>query len=155
LGGGFAMAGKAEGAEVVEVTLASAFGDGKDVVGVPEGAAAGDGPHAVEAEAGGAIAAASAFECGKDGDGVGLAQGADAAIAGEDLVTEVAGVGAEAMLMDAVFGAEGTAAGGEDFEVAPAAEGKMVGSAGEGVFLDAAAGEGASGKHGFLAEVIH
>jgi hypothetical protein len=35
LGGGFAVAEKTEGAEVVEVALASAFGYVADVVGVP------------------------------------------------------------------------------------------------------------------------
>jgi hypothetical protein len=35
LGGGFAVAEEAEGAEVVEVALATAFGYGADVVGVP------------------------------------------------------------------------------------------------------------------------
>jgi hypothetical protein len=35
LGGGFAVTEDAEGAEVVEVALAAAFGHGADVVGVP------------------------------------------------------------------------------------------------------------------------
>jgi hypothetical protein len=35
LGGGLAVAEEAEGAEVVEVALAAAFGYGADVVGVP------------------------------------------------------------------------------------------------------------------------
>ena len=35
LGGGFAMAEKAESAEVIEVALTAAFGYGADVVGVP------------------------------------------------------------------------------------------------------------------------
>ena len=35
LGGGFAVAEETEGAEVVEVALAAAFGYGADVVGVP------------------------------------------------------------------------------------------------------------------------
>jgi len=35
LGAGFAVAEEAEGAEVVEVALAAAFGYGADVVGVP------------------------------------------------------------------------------------------------------------------------
>ena len=35
LGSGFAVAEQAEGAEVVEVALTSAFGYGADVVGVP------------------------------------------------------------------------------------------------------------------------
>lgn len=117
------MTGQAEGAEVVQVALASAFGYGEDVVCVPEGAAAGDGLHAVEGEAGEAGCAPGAFECGVDGGGVGLAEGAEAVVAGEDLVAEIAGVGAEAVLVDAVVGAEGAAALGEDFELAPAAEG--------------------------------
>ena len=45
-------------------------------------------------------------------DGVDVADGADALVAGEDLVAEVAGVGAETPLMDAVFAAEGAAAFG-------------------------------------------
>ena len=39
LGGGFAMAEEAEGAEVVEVALATAFGYGANVVGIPQAAA--------------------------------------------------------------------------------------------------------------------
>jgi len=123
LGCGFAVAEEAEGAEVVEVALASAFGYGADVVGVPEGASGGDGLHAVEMEAGGAGRAAGAFEGVVGGDGVDAADSADAAVAGEDLVAKVAGVGAETPLVDAVIAAEGSAAFGDDFEVAPAAEG--------------------------------
>ncbi len=59
-----------------------------------------------------------------------LADGADAAVAGEDLVAEVAGVGAETPLVDAVVAAEGAAAFGEDFEIAPAAEWQTVGANG-------------------------
>jgi hypothetical protein len=141
------VAEPAANAEVVEVALASAFGYGADVVGVPEGAAAGDGLHAVEAEASGAGGASGTAEGGVDGDGVGLTDGADAAVAGEDVVAEVAGVGAETPLVDAVVGAEGAAAFGYDLEVAPAAEGQIVGAAWEGVGFCVAAGEGASGKH--------
>ena len=113
-GGGFAMAGEAESAEVFEIALAAAFGYGEDVVGVPEGAAGVDGFQAIEGEAGGAGGASGALEGGVDGDGVGLAEGAEASVAGEDAVAEIAGVGAEAMLLDAVVGAEGAAAAGED-----------------------------------------
>ena len=70
-----------------------------------------------------------------------MADGADAVVAREDLVAEVAGVGAETPLVDAVVAAEGAAAFGEDFEVAPAAEGEVVGAKGEG-----GAGGVASGK---------
>ena len=130
LGGGFAVAGQAEGAEVVEVALASAFGYGANVVGIPEAAAGSDGLHAIEAEAGGAVWASGSFEGVVDGYGVDVADGADSAVAGEDLVAEVAGVGAETPLVDAVVGTEGAAAFGEDFEVAPAAEGEIVGAFG-------------------------
>jgi hypothetical protein len=149
LGGGFAVAGDAEGAKVVEGALASALGDGEDVVGVPERAAAGDGLHSVERKAGDAGLAAGAFERGKDGDGIGAAELADSAVAGEDLVAEVARVGAEAMLVNAVVGAEGAAAFGENFIVAPAAEGAAVFAVGQEVRADATAREGA-GDHDFM-----
>ena len=110
------------------------------MVGIPEGAAGGDGLHPVEGETGDAGVAAGSFECRIDGDGIGLAEVADATVAGEDLVAEVAGVGAEAPLMDAEVGTEGSAAFGEDFELAPAAEGQAVGSGGELLALGAAAG---------------
>ena len=120
------MAEEAEGAEVVEVALAAAFGDGADVVGVPETAAGGDGLHAVEAEAGGSGGTASAFEGVVGGDGVNVADGADAAVAHEDLAAEVAGVGAETPLVNAVVAAEGASALGDDLEFAPTAEGESV-----------------------------
>jgi hypothetical protein len=122
------VAEEAEGAEVVEVALAAAFGYGADVVGVPEAAACGDGLHAVEIEAGGAGRAAGSFESVVGGDGVDVTDGADAVVASEDLVAEVAGIGAETPLVDAVVGAEGAAAFGEDFKIAPAAEGQVVGA---------------------------
>jgi hypothetical protein len=126
--GGFAVAEETEGAEVVEVALAAAFGYGADVVGVPQAAACGDGLHAVEMEAGGACGAAGTFERVVGGNGVDVADGAGAAVAGEDLFAEVAGIGAETPLVDTVVGAEGAAAFGEDFEITPAAEGEVVGA---------------------------
>ena len=104
-----------------------------------------NGFEAVEGEAGEAVGAPGALERGVDGDGVGLAEGTDAPVAGEDLVAEVAGVGAETPLVDAVAGAEGAAAFGEDFEVAPTAEGEVVRAEGKGGALGAASGEGAGG----------
>ena len=142
------MAEEAEGAEVVEVALTSTFGDGEDVVGVPEAASAGDGLHAVEAEACGPGGASSELEGGVGGDGIDATDGAVAAVAGEDLVAEVARVGAEAPLMDAVVTAEGAAAFGEDLEIAPAAEREAVGSGGEISAAGAASGEFARGEHG-------
>ncbi len=128
LRGGFAVAEEAEGAEVVEVALAAAFGYGADVVGVPEAAAGGDGLHAVEMEAGDAGWASGPLECVVGGDGVDVADGADTSVAGEYLVAQVAGIGAEAPLVDTVVAAEGATAFGDNFEVAPTAEGEVVGA---------------------------
>jgi hypothetical protein len=148
LGGGFAVTEEAEGAQVVEVALAAAFGHGTDVVGIPQAAASDDGLHAVEMKACGAGGSAGSLEGVVGGDGVYRADGADAVVADEDLVAEVAGVGAETPLVDAVVGAEGAAAFGEDFELAPAAEGEAVGATGESVSGGAASGEGTRWEHG-------
>jgi hypothetical protein len=151
--GGFAMAWNAEGADVIQITLASAFYDGEDVVGVPEGAAAGDGFHAIKGESGDTGFAAGALERGVDGDGVGTAEVADAVVASEDLVAEVAGVGAEAPLVDTEVGTEGAAALGEDLKLAPAAERAAVFTVGQDVRADASAWEGA-GDHDTLEDRV-
>jgi hypothetical protein len=147
LGGGFAVAEEAESAKVVEVALAAAFGYGTDVVGVPEAATGSDGLHAVEAEAGCAGGTSGSLEGVVRGDGVDRADGADAAVAGEDLIAEVAGVGAETPLVDAVVAAKGAAAFGQDFEFAPAAEWQAVGAERESLTRGAPAGEGARDDH--------
>jgi len=138
---------EAEGAEVIEITLAAAFGYGADVVGIPEAAAGGDRLHSIEAEAGGAGWTPGAFKCVVGGDGVDAAGRADATVAGKNLIAEVAGVGAQTPLVDAVLRAEGAAAFGEDFELAPAAEGQVVGAGGESIAGGATSGEGAGNDH--------
>src|SRR5260370_1566 len=145
------MAEEAEGAQVVEVALAAALGNGEDVVGVPQAAAAGDGLHAVEAETGGSRCSSGAFQDVVSGYGVDAAGGAASAIAYEDLIAEVAGVGAHSPLVDAVVGAEGAAAFCDDLEIAPAAEREAVGSGRESVAGGAATGKCARNKHALLA----
>jgi hypothetical protein len=54
------------------------------------------------------------------------------------------------MLVDAVIGAEGAAAAGEDFEFAPAAEGPAGRTFGKRARGDAAAGKGAGKRHDWL-----
>jgi hypothetical protein len=120
------VAEEAEGAEVVKIALAAAFCYRTDVVGIPQAAARSDRLHAVETEARGAGGTAGSFEGIVGGDGVDVADNADSVITGEDLVAEVAGVGAEAPLVHAVVAAEGAAAFREDFQVAPAAEWQVV-----------------------------
>jgi hypothetical protein len=81
-------------------------------------------------EAGGTGGAMGSLEGIVGGDGVDVTDGADAMVASKNLVAEIAGVGAETPLVDAVVGAEGAAAFGEDFEFTPAAEGQVVGAFG-------------------------
>lgn len=145
LGSGIAMAAEAEGAEVGEVALASAFRDGDDVVGLPEGhaEAAGGFPEIEKLEA---LCAAGVAETAAGGDGVDAAGSAEAAVAEEDLLAEIGGLGTELPLVDTIVRAEGEAAA-RDFERAPAAEAAAVGSAGDGLAVDPAAGHGARGAH--------
>ena len=75
-----------------------------------------------------------------------MADGADAAVAGEDLVAQVAGIRAETPLVDAVVAAERAATFDDDFEIAPAAEGQVVGAEREGLACGAASGECAGGS---------
>lgn len=150
LGGCLPMAGEAEGAEVVEIALAPAFRHGQDMVGIPEGTAGGDGLKAVEGEAGAAGCAPGTLERGVDGEGIGLAEMTDAAVAREDQVAEKARIGTETPLEDAEVGAEGAASAGEDFELAPAAEWPSEGAEREGVGLDSSAGQGTRREHGSL-----
>ena len=98
-------------------------------------------------EAGFAGWASGSLEGVPGGDGVDVADGADAAVAGEDLVAEVAGIGAETPLVDAVVAAERAAAFGEDFEFAPAAEGQAVGATGQGRSCGAATWQSARDDH--------
>src|SRR5437879_13595685 len=98
----------------------------------------------------GAGGTADSFEGVVGGDAVDVADGADAVIAGEDLIAEIAGVGAETPLVDAVVAAEGAAAFRENFQVAPAAEGEIVGAERELFARGAAAGQGARGEHGLF-----
>ncbi len=71
--GRLAVARHAQGAEVVEVALAAAFGYGEDVVGVPQRAATVDRFHPVKGQAGDARLAAGAFERVEDSDRIGVA----------------------------------------------------------------------------------
>ena len=141
------MTDQTEGAEIVEVALAAAFGYGTDVVGVPKAAAGGDGLHAVEAQASSAGRASCSLEGVVGGDGVDGTDAADAAISGEDLFAKVAGVGAETPLVDAVVAAEGATAFCEDFKLAPAAERQVVRADWESMAGGPTAGEGTRDEH--------
>jgi hypothetical protein len=139
------VAAQAERAQVREVALAAAFDDGDDVVGLPERAAgrAGEVPVVEQALAG---RAAGALQDALRNERIDTATFADAAIALEHLITEVAGVGAETPLVYAVVGAEGAAAFG-NFNRTPAAEAASGCASGEGTVGGVASGHGAAGAH--------
>src|SRR5271157_285820 len=109
------MAHEAEGAHVGKVALAAAFHDGDNVVGVPQVMAA--APVLFELSTGGPVEFALGLP---QGFGVEAALRADAAIAREDPLAEIAGVGAQLPLIDAGVAAKGAATLG-DRGAAPAA----------------------------------
>ena len=141
------MAQKAEGADVVQIALAATLGYGQDVVGVPEAASAGDGLHAVEVETGGTGWASGAPESSVGCNGIDVAGGAAATVADKDLIAEIARVGAETPLVNAVVAAEGAAAFGQNLKLAPAAQRQTVGACRKSVAGRAATGEGTRDEH--------
>lgn len=144
------MTEQAERADVVEVALASAFSDRQDVIGIPQTATTRDGFHSVEAQTSGSSWSASTLQRSIGCDGVDLTDGAAAAVASEDLITEVARVGAQTPLVNAVVAAERTATFGEDLKIAPAAQREAIWALGQRAARCTAAGKRAGRKHGLL-----
>jgi hypothetical protein len=143
------MTQQTEGAEVVEVALAAAFGHRADVVGVPETSACGDALQAVEAQSGIASRASCSFQGVVGGDGVDSAGCTSAVVPGEDLISKIAGVGPKTPLVNAVVAAEGATAFGQNLEVAPTTEREAIGPGGKSLRGDPAAGQSSSGMQGF------
>lgn len=150
LRGHFPVAQKAQGTKVVEIALAAAFSYGNNVVGVPQTSPGRDGLHAIQAQAGGAGLAASPLQRVVSRNGIDIAKGAAAVVAREDLLAQIAGIGAQPPLMHAVLTAEGAAAPGENLEIAPAAQWKPIWASGQILRIGAAAGKGTRYKHRLL-----
>jgi hypothetical protein len=144
------MAEQAKRTDVVEVALPSALSDWEDVIGIPQAATTGDGFHSVEAQTSGSSGSASTLQRRIGCHGVDLTDGAAAAVASEDLITEIARVGAQTPLMNAVVAAECTAAFAEDLKIAPAAQRQAIWAFGERAARCTAAGKRAGRKHGLL-----
>lgn len=141
------MTEQTERPEIVEITLAAAFGYGKNVVRIPQAAAAGNALHAIEPEACSSRCASRPLEGVICGDSVDAAKSAAAMIAGEDLIAKISGVGSHTPLVNAVVGAEGATALCNDLKVAPAAERKAIGPGGESIAGSTATGECAGNWH--------
>ena len=112
------MTGQAKGADVFEIALASAFGHRQDVVRVPQ-ALAMDGFHSPVAEHNFSGGAAGAVEPAERLHSVDSAECAAAAVAREDLLAEVPGIGAQAPGVDTIIGTERAPAAG-NFHGTPA-----------------------------------
>jgi hypothetical protein len=148
LRGGFAVAQKAKGAEIVEVALTTALSHWPNMVGIPEAAPRGDGLHAIKPQACGTSSATGSLKCVIGGEGVNRADSTDATITRKDLIAEVAGIGAQTPLMNAVVAAESAAPLGHDLKIAPPAEGQIIGADWQILAYGAAAGEGTRDEHG-------
>lgn len=131
------MTAKTQGANVRQVALAAAFDDGDDVIGIPEGLARA-GPEAPVSEKRGARCSAGEAKLAGGGDGIGTAVGTNTAIAFENSLAEIGGLGAQLPLVNAELGAEGEAAFG-DFERAPSAKTAAVWTTRDGFAVDPAA----------------
>ena len=114
------MADQAQRAEILEVTFAAAFRDGHDMVGIPKRPAR-EPFEAPVCEQLLPVTPSGPLQFEVCGTGIAVADGANAAFSLEDLLAEIAWVGAKTPFVDAPVRAEGEAPR-RHFEVAPAAE---------------------------------
>ena len=135
IGRGFAMAGQAKRADVVEVALSSALGNRQDVVRVPERPPCLNSLEPPQSERLSPGLTAAALEGRVRGDGVSTAGRADAAITRKDLIAQISRVRPQPPLMHAVIRAERTAAAREDLHLTPPAERQTIRSQRQGCAL--------------------
>src|SRR5579875_1583591 len=112
------MAGQAQGAEVLQVALAAALGYGQNMVGVPEAATDIDGTKAPHGQAFPADSAAAASQLAVGVNGVGAALRTHAGVTQKHLLTQVAWIGPQPPLVDAILRAEGAPSPVEDLQLA-------------------------------------
>ena len=136
---------EAERADIRKVALAAAFGYRHDVVGVPQAfAKAGtDAPFGARPGTGNT---AHSFEMAPGGNAIDAADGANAAIAREDFLPEMAGVGPELPFLHAPIRAKREAALG-DFQIAIAAQIAAIVAFGQTIAIGPAARHGARRAH--------
>jgi hypothetical protein len=136
-----AMAAQAEGTDILEIALASAFDDGNNMIRIPETFAR-PATQAPMLEKRGTICAARVAEFASRRNRIDSAGGADAAIAFENLFTEICRLRAQFPLVHAELGAEGVAAT-RHLKRTPATQATTVGAARNGVAINPTASHGA------------
>jgi hypothetical protein len=136
---------EAKRADVREVAFAATFGYRNDVVGIPQAfAKAGtDAPFGARTGTGNS---AHSFEMMPCGDAIDTADGANTAIALQDFLAEMTGVGAELPFLDAPIRAKREAAFGY-FQIAVAAQIAAVLAFGQTIAVSPAARHGAYCAH--------
>lgn len=142
---GSTVTAEAEGADILEIALATAFNHGNDVIGVPEAAAAAcaDSPVLQQLLTTGTAGAAKLL---KGSDGIDGADRAATVVAQEDLLAQIRRLGAQLPLVDAVRRAEGEAAA-RHLKGTPAAEAATIGATGDRSAIDPSAAHRAHRTH--------
>jgi hypothetical protein len=143
------MTWQAKRAQVIEIALSAAFCHRTNVIGIPQGAPAVHMCHPVERKSGRTVISASFLQSREDGYSISLAEGADAMIAGEDLIAQVSRIRTQTVLMHAVVRAEGTPPPVQNLKLTPAAQRQAVHTLRQFGALQSSAWHGA-GEHGSL-----
>ena len=133
----FSMTEQAEGADILEIALASSFDDGNNVIRIPE-ALARPATQAPVSKKRSAICAARVAEPAHFGKGIDVAAGADTAIAMEHLLAKIGRLGAQLPLVHTELRTEGVASA-RNLKRAPAAQTAAVGATGNCLAINPAA----------------
>lgn len=139
------MALEAQGADIGQIAFPAAFDDRKDVIGIPQASAEAAAEAPVE-EGLMTRETTQPHDTPPFSHAVHAADGADAPVAIENLLPEIARIGPEPPFLDTVIGAERAPAFG-NLKTAPAAEAPAIRSGGERVAHCAAPGHDARGAH--------
>ena len=139
------MADQAQGTDVLQVALAAAFRDGQDMVGIPQGPAVQlfQAPTLQESRPMRSLGSPQLEVCSTR---INVASCANAAVPLEDLVAQIAWIGAKTPFVDAPRRAERRPAR-RNFKSAPAAERTAVRPLWKSGAIDEAAGHGPGGAH--------
>lgn len=142
------MASQTERADILEIALAAAFGDGHDVVRIPETSshALSESPVLQQKLP---ILTSRKTKLARSDDGIQATGGTHTAIAEQDVFAQIGGLGAQLPLMHTETGAERESSS-RHFEGAPAAEASAVRPARDGFAIYPPAGHDTRCAHASL-----